>query len=119
MRKRDCLPRGESLFKEDSPARALGNPVRRTPSARSDPVPDTRAWAHMSYTWSTGLRVRRRRTATRGTNRRTTARRFGATTGRYFSNRGSDSEAPAHDLVEPLDVGLWVSQPRGQMWQST
>jgi hypothetical protein len=44
--------------------------------------------------WSTGLRVRRRRTATRGTNRRTITRRFGATIGRYFSNRGGGNEAP-------------------------
>jgi hypothetical protein len=28
------------LFKEGSPARALGNPIRHAPRARSDPVPD-------------------------------------------------------------------------------
>jgi hypothetical protein len=84
MRKRDCWSRGESLFREGSPARAPGNPVRRAPSARRNPVLDTRDRVLMSYTWSTGLRVRRRRTAAWETNHRTIARRFGATTGRYF-----------------------------------
>jgi hypothetical protein len=36
--------RGESLFKEDSPARTLGNPVRRAPSAQ----------ATQSVTWGPG-----------------------------------------------------------------
>jgi hypothetical protein len=57
------------LFKEGSPARALGNPIRRTPSARSDPVPDMGARVHMSCTWRTSLRVRRRRTVIPGVNR--------------------------------------------------
>jgi hypothetical protein len=83
-RKRDCWPWGESLFREGSPARTPGNPVRRAPSARCDPAPDTRAPVRMSYIWCTGLRVRRRWTAARGTTRRTIARRFRATTGRYF-----------------------------------
>jgi hypothetical protein len=84
MQKCDCWPRDESLFRGCSPARAPRNPVRRAPSARCGPVPDTRAWVRKSYTWSTGLRVRRRRTVARGTIRRTIARHFGATTGRYF-----------------------------------
>jgi hypothetical protein len=43
------------FFREGSTARAPGNPVRRAPSARCDPVPNTRAWVRMSYTWSTGF----------------------------------------------------------------
>jgi hypothetical protein len=35
MRKRNCCTRGESLFKENSPARALGNSIRRAPSAQA------------------------------------------------------------------------------------
>jgi hypothetical protein len=58
------------LFKEGSPARAPGNPIQRAPSARSDPVPDMGARVHMSHTWSTDLRVRRRRTIIPGANRR-------------------------------------------------
>jgi hypothetical protein len=58
------------LFKEGSLARAPGNPIRRAPSARSDPVPDMGARVHMSRTWSTGLRVWRRRTIILGANRR-------------------------------------------------
>jgi hypothetical protein len=44
MQKHNCCTRGESLFKEDSPARALGNLVRRTPSAH----------AAQSLTWGPG-----------------------------------------------------------------
>jgi hypothetical protein len=54
--------RMNTLFKEGSPARAPGNPIQRAPSARSDLVPDMGARVHMSHTWRTGLRVRRRRT---------------------------------------------------------
>jgi hypothetical protein len=44
MRKHNCCTRGESLFKEDSPARTPGNPVRRAPSAH----------AAQSLTWGPG-----------------------------------------------------------------
>jgi hypothetical protein len=44
MRKRNCCTWGESLFKEDFPARAPGNPVRRAPSAQ----------ATQSLTWGPG-----------------------------------------------------------------
>jgi hypothetical protein len=58
------------LFKEGSPARAPGNPIRRAPSARSDPVPGMGARVHRSRTWSTDLRVWRRRTVIPRANRR-------------------------------------------------
>jgi hypothetical protein len=44
MRKCNCCTQGESLFKEDSPARAPGNSVRRAPSAQ----------ATQSLTWGPG-----------------------------------------------------------------
>jgi hypothetical protein len=46
-------------------------PRKMSPDAhRSNPAYDTRARAHESFSWGAGLRVRRRRTATRGENRR-------------------------------------------------
>jgi hypothetical protein len=42
--------------------------------------------------------------------------------GRYrgiFLTKAAAMRRPAHDPMEPLDVGPWVSQPRGQMWQLT
>jgi hypothetical protein len=42
---------------------------------------------------------------------------FGAATGRYFFlTEVAVTRHPAHDPMEPLDVGTWVSKPRGQMW---
>jgi hypothetical protein len=106
MRNRDCWPRGEFLFREGSLARAPGNLVRRAPSARCDLVPDTRGRVRMSYTWSTGLRVRRRQTAAWGTIRRTIARRFGTAIGIYFFlTEVAVTRHPVHDPMEPLDVG--------------
>jgi hypothetical protein len=36
-----------------------------------------------------------------------------------FLTEAAVTRCPAHDPMEPPDVGPWVSQPRGQMWQST
>jgi hypothetical protein len=65
MRKRNCCTRGESLFKEDSPARAPKTPQKFSPDAhQSSPAYGMGARAHKSYSWRAGLRVQRRRTAT-------------------------------------------------------
>jgi hypothetical protein len=36
-----------------------------------------------------------------------------------FLTKAAVTRRPMHDPIEPLDVGTWVSQLRGQMWQST
>jgi hypothetical protein len=62
---------GESLFKEDSPVHAPKTLQKISPDAcQGDPASDTGAQAHESYSLGVGLRVRRRRTAIRGANRR-------------------------------------------------
>jgi hypothetical protein len=35
----------------------------------------------------------------------------------FFLTEAAVTRHPAHDPMEPPDVGTWVSQPRGQMWQ--
>jgi hypothetical protein len=64
---------GESLFKKDSPTHAPRRRRKSRPTAdahQGDPTSDTGGRAHESYSLGVGLRVRRRRTTTRGANRR-------------------------------------------------
>jgi hypothetical protein len=49
----------------------------------------------------------------------TIAHRLGAAAERYSLTKAATTRCPARGLMEPPDVGPWVSQPRGQMWQLT
>jgi hypothetical protein len=94
MQKRNYCMRGESLFKEDSSARALGNPVRHTPSAQ----------ATQSLTWGPGptshvasMPVFECERSEPSHGERTVVRDRALPRGRcgeIFINQGGDNEAP-------------------------
>jgi hypothetical protein len=119
MRKRNCCTRGESLFKEDSPARTPGNPVRRAPSAQAtQPLTwGPRLTSHASRVLVSECEKANRRA--RSKPLRTIAHRLGAAVERYLLTTTAATRHPAGGPTEPPEVGPWVSQPRGQMWQLT
>jgi hypothetical protein len=94
MRKRECWPQGEPLYREGSPARAPGNPVRRAPSARCDQSP-TRRPGSTCHTPGVLVSECREDGLPRGER---SATRLHAASGQLqediFPNRGGGNEAP-------------------------
>jgi hypothetical protein len=105
MRKRNYCTRGESLFKEDSPARAPRCHRKSRPTRTKATRPMTRgARAHNSYSWCAGLRVQRRRTATQGANHRP----------RQCASSSPPQGTTAHSMTwgpRPTSHTPWVSVP--------
>jgi hypothetical protein len=94
MQKRNCCTRGESLFKEDSPARAPGNPVRHAPSAQAT---ESIIWGPGPTSHVAGMLVSECGRSKPSHGERTTTHDRAPPRGRcekIFINRGGSNEAP-------------------------
>jgi hypothetical protein len=122
MRKHNCYTRGESLFKADSPARALrryGNPVRRAPDAQAAQSL-TRGPRPTSHTPGVMVsKCKKGKPPCRSEPPRTITRRFGAVAERYFLTKAVATRHPTRGPMKPLDVGRGTVCRRGRYGRMT